>query len=222
VGVEVSLLRSTGKQRREITHREEQAMSKVFSGASMSLDGYVSGPGVTGFDLLFDWYSNGDVVVENTHPELTWHLSSVSANYLTKQTASTGALIVGRGLFDFTNGWDANHPLGVPVVVMSHRPVPEDWPDDAPFTFVSAGPAAALEAAQAVAGGKNIGVAAGVIAKQFLLAGLLDEIWVDLIPVVLGGGTPYFDAIGAPVKLDGPFVTEQGDRVTHLRYHVVK
>ena len=50
-------------------------MGKVYTGASMSLDGYISGPGETGFEHLFKWYGNGDVVVPTTHEELTMHMT---------------------------------------------------------------------------------------------------------------------------------------------------
>ena len=62
----------------------------------------------------------------------------------------------------------------------------------------------------------------GTIARQCLDAGLLDEIWLDLVPVLLGGGTPFFDQVGAPVELEGPVSVAEGNRVTHLRYHVRK
>jgi hypothetical protein len=61
----------------------------------------------------------------------------------------------------------------------------------------------------------------GTIASQCLNAGLLDEIWVDLVPVLLGGGTPFFDQLKvAPVELEGPTSVVQGTDVTHLRYRV--
>ena len=62
-----------------------------------------------------------------------------------------------------------------------------------------------------------------MIASQALDAGLLDEVWIDLVPVLLGGGTPYFSQLGtAPVVLEGPLESVQGNRVTHLRYKVKK
>jgi hypothetical protein len=56
-------------------------MAKVYTGASMSLDGYISGPAETGFEHLFKWYGNGDVVVPTTHPDMTLHMSAVSAQH---------------------------------------------------------------------------------------------------------------------------------------------
>jgi dihydrofolate reductase len=196
-------------------------MTKVYTGASMSLDGYISGPAETGFEHLFKWYGNGEVEVPTAHPELTPRLTPASAEHFRNLIDMTGALVVGRKLFDSTNAWGGNHPMGVPVVVVTHS-VPEGWPhDDAPFTFVTDGIERAVEQAKALAGDKVVGVNGGTIARQCLEAGLLDEIWVDLVPVLLGGGTPFFDQVkGAPVELEGPLSVVQGTDVTHLRYRV--
>jgi dihydrofolate reductase len=196
-------------------------MSKVYTGASMSLDGYISGPGETGFEYLFKWYSNGDVEVPTSDPEMTPRMSAASAEHFRNLIDQSGALVVGRKLFDFTNGWGGNHPMGRPVVVVTHT-VPEGWPrDDAPFTFVTDGIERAIEQAKALAGDKVVGVNGGTIASQCLDAGLLDEVWVDLVPVILGGGTSFFDQLkGAPYELEGPVSVVEGDNVTHLRYRV--
>ncbi len=187
----------------------------------MSLDGYISGPAETGFEHLFKWYGNGDVVVPTTHPELTFRLSAASAEHFRTIIDMTGALVVGRRLFDFTGAWGGNHPMGRPVVVVTHS-VPDGWPrEDAPFTFVTDGIESAIEKAQAIAGDKVVGVNGGTIARQCLNARLLDEIWVDLVPVLLGGGTPFFDQLkDAPVELEGPTSVVDGVDVTHLRYRV--
>jgi dihydrofolate reductase len=195
-------------------------MSKVYTGATMSLDGYIAGPGESGFDKLFKWYGNGDVEVPTADPELTMRLTQVSADHFRSVIDMTGALVVGRTLFDVTSGWGGRHPLDKPVVVLTHNP-PEDWPDDTPFTFVTDGIDAAIEQAKALAGDKVVGVNGGTIASQCLNAGLLDEVWIDLVPVLLGDGTPFFDGLtGAPVELDGPVSVTEGVDVTHLRYRV--
>lgn len=195
-------------------------MTKVYTGASMSLDGYISGPAESGFEHLFQWYSNGDMAVPTTDPNMTLQMTATSARHFREIVDNTGALIVGRKLFDLTNGWGGNHPMGRPVVVLTHN-VPDGWPrDDAPFTFVTDGIEKAVAAAKALAGDKAVGVNGGTIARQCLDAGLLDEIWIDLIPVLLGGGTPFFDQLKTvPVAVDGPTVLE-GTGVTHLRYRV--
>lgn len=132
-------------------------MSKVYTGASMSLDGYIAGPAETGFEHLFKWYGNGDVVVPTTHPGMTLRMSAVSAEHFHNIVERTGALVVGRRLFDLTGAWGGNHPMGRPVVVVTHR-VPDGWPrEDAPFTFVTDGIQSAIHKAQALAGDKSGG-----------------------------------------------------------------
>jgi dihydrofolate reductase len=112
--------------------------------------------------------------------------------------------------------------MGVPVVVLTHS-VPEGWEREGEwFTFVDS-LEAAVATAKRLAGDKVVGVNGGTIASQCLEAGLLDEVWVDLVPVILGAGTPYFSSLGAaPHALEGPISSVQGRDVTHLRYRVVK
>jgi dihydrofolate reductase len=199
-------------------------MTKVYTGASMSLDGYIAGPNETGFDQLFKWMSNGDVALPTSKPEMTFQLTEVSAQHVRGMIETAGALVVGRRLFDLTNGWGGNHPMGVPVVVLTHS-VPDGWPrEGAPFTFVTEGIEQAIETAKAIAKDrgedKAVGVNGGTMARQALDAGLIDEIWVELVPVLLGGGTPFLDQLQhVPVELDDPTI-QQGTGVTHLRYRV--
>ena len=79
----------------------------------------------------------------------------------------------------------------------------------------------AIAVAAELAGGKGVGLNGGTIASQALDAGLLDEVWVDLVPVVLGGGVPFLSGLGsAPISLEGPIGVSEGSAVTHLRYRV--
>src|ERR1044071_9461654 len=167
-------------------------MSKICTGASMSLDGFIAGPDESGFDKLFQWYGNGDVERPTTHADMTMQLTQVSYDHLESYLETVGAFVVGRHLFDMTSGWGGIHPLDRPVVVLSHSDrTPDGWTGEEPFTFVSEGIEAAIAKAQEIAGGKDVGLNGGTIASQALNAGLLDEVWVDLVPVLLrGGGAP--------------------------------
>jgi dihydrofolate reductase len=198
-------------------------MTKVYAGATMSLDGYISGPDESGFEHLFQWYGSGDVEIPTTHDDLTFRVTPPDAEHIRTILDKTGVLVVGRHLFDITNGWGGSHPLDRPVVVVTHS-VPDGWPrDGAPFTFVTAGIEAAVAKAKEIAGDKGVGVNGGQIARQCLEAGLVDEIWVDLAPVLLGGGRPFLDRVaGAPYALEGPVSVVEGANVTHLRYRVRK
>jgi dihydrofolate reductase len=204
------------------TRARRRGMNKTYTGASMSLDGYVAGPANSGFELLFDWYNNGDVVVETASENLTMTLTPQSAAYFREVIDTAGALVVGRRLFDLTNGWNGRHPIDVPVVVVTHDP-PADWNPRAPnppFEFVTEGVEAAVARARELAGDKSVAVNGGMMARQALEAGLIDELWVDLVPVLLGDGTPFFDHVKGPVSLQGPLSVVEGRGVTHLRYAV--
>ena len=188
---------------------------KVVASASMSLDGYIALPDDT-IGPLFDWYEAGDVAVPNAGDLPDFHLTPVSAARWRAWTASLGALVVGRGLFDITDGWRGVHPIGVPVVVVTHR-APTDWAHaaGAPFTFVTTGVEDAVATARRIAGERHVGVAAGSIAGQVLAAGLLDEAAIDLVPAVLGRGKRYFGDEG-DVVLGDPTTVLPSERVTHL------
>jgi dihydrofolate reductase len=202
-------------------------MGKVTTGATMSLDGYIAGPNDTGFDLLFQWYGNGDVEIGTASPDVPpMKVSAASAKVIQDLWARTGALLVGRHLYDFTNAWGGRHPMDVTTVVLTHRR-PDDRPeDDENFVFVTEGGIeAAVAKAQELAGERDVGVNGGQMARQCLEAGLLDEIGIELVPVVLGRGTPLFaDLSGGsvPVQFEGPIDVVQGTGVTHIRYRVKK
>jgi dihydrofolate reductase len=198
-------------------------MTKIISGATMSLDGYIAGPEESGFDRLFQWYGNGEVEFASASPDVTFRLTPASAEHWRHVLATTGAIVCGRHLFDVTSGWGGRHTMDVPVVVLTHS-VPDGWERESDsFVFVTEGGIeAAVAKARELAGDKDVVVNGGQMAKQALQAGLLDEIGVDLVPVLLGGGTPFFDAIGAPVDLEGPISVVEGQAVTHLRYRVVR
>jgi dihydrofolate reductase len=190
-------------------------MSKVIANMSMSLDGFIADP-ADGIDHLFGWMGNGEVEVPTAVDWATFRMSPPSAEYMREAMESVGALIAGRHLFDITHGWGGTHPLGVPVIVVTHNP-PADQPDT--FTFAD-GVEKAVELAKKAAGDKNVVVASSKIAQQCLDAGLLDAINVDLVPVILGQGVRWFENLGrSPVELGDPTVI-QGRGVTHLAYSV--
>ena len=135
---------------------------------------------------------------------------------------STGCLVVGRHLYDLTNAWGGRHPMDVPCVVLTHNPPADRPPSDENFVFVTEGIEAAVAKAREIAGEKNVGLNGGTIARQALEAGLVDEVHVDLVPFLLGAGTPFFGAIAtAPVELVQESVVPSVG-VTHVTYSVVR
>ena len=204
-------------------------MGKVRTGHSVSLDGFIAGPndgpeapmGVGG-ERLLAWYASGDTEYGLPGTEMVFRVSPQSAELLRETHETTGALVTGRRTFDLTNGWGGGHPLGVPVFVVT-RAVAQEWVyEGSPFTFVTDGLESAVERARAVAGGKDVGVIGASLVQQCIRAGLLEEVHVDLVPVLLGGGVRLFDHLGTePIELESTRVIE-GAGVTHLTFRVVR
>jgi len=195
----------------------------------MSLDGFIAGPndgpenplGENGM-RLFDWYGSGGTDYVVPSGGMTFRVSPQSAGMLDGVFSSIGAIVTGRRTFDITNGWGGRHPLDVPIVVLTHS-VPDGWDyEGSPFTFVTDGVESAVEQAKAIAGEKNVAVAAASLVQQCLGAGLLDEIHVDIVPVLLGGGVRLFDNLGPGyVELERTEIIE-APNVTHMTFRVLK
>jgi dihydrofolate reductase len=203
-------------------------MGKVSMGLTMSLDGFIAGPNDgpehplgEGGMRLFDWFSAGDTEYGLPGTEMVFMVSPESARMLREAHGTMGAFVTGRRTFDITNGWGGNPPLGVPTFVVTHS-VPQEWAyEGSPFAFVADGVESAVEQARAVAGDKTVAVGAASIVQQCIRAGLLDEIHIDLVPVLLGDGVRLFEHLGGPVELERTQVVE-GVGVTHMTFRVVK
>jgi dihydrofolate reductase len=190
-------------------------MSSVLMHNVVSVDGFIAddhddvGP-------LFEFYFAGDVPVGDTG----FTVSQQTADYLTPSWAQIGCLVIGRRLFDLMNGWDGVPPAGIPhVVVVSHRGRPDGWHPEASYHFVD-DLTKAVEQARSLAGRRDVGVAAGDVGGQLLAAGLVDEVAMDVVPVVFGSGRRFFGDLAAPQRLEDPHVVVRGERVLHLRYKV--
>jgi len=200
-------------------------MSKVIADISMSLDGYVTAPGV---DLKHGLGIGGEAI----H---AWVLeeprSPVDEAVLAHSFERTGAVVMGRRLYDIVDGphgWnddvgyghDQNQSVAPPCFVVTHQP-PTQVRLASRFRFVTEGVAAAIDQARAAAGDKDVFVMGGAnVIDQSLAAGLVDELHIHLSPLVLGGGTRLFEPVG-PTTLIQREVTES-PRATHLTYEVVR
>jgi dihydrofolate reductase len=201
------------------------SMATVVTHAVSSLDGFIARPDDS-VGPIFDWYENGDTDLIGGGGQWTFHVSRASAEYSQPWWDSCRAVVMGRRLFDITNGWNGVPSVGERVFVVTHEP-PTDWvpsetltAEEAPFTFVTTGVADAVAQARALAGDGVVAVCAGDVGGQAVAAGLVDEIAIDIAPVLLGDGKRYFgDAVVPEGLLDDPTVVE-GDRVLHLRYRV--
>ncbi|TDK25712.1 dihydrofolate reductase [Arthrobacter crusticola] len=191
-------------------------MGKVVMYSSVSVDGFIADendqPGP-----LFDWLLSGDVPLDESG-ELK--VSQTSYDYTRAYWNQIGVTVAGRRVFDMTDGWGGKPPSGIDhVVVVTHRPAPEGWDPAAPFHFVD-GVEAAVARAQELAGNRIVEVAAGDVGGQALAAGLVDEVRMDVVPVVLGSGRRYFGPVHTQHLLEEPDEVIQGNRVLHLRYRV--
>jgi dihydrofolate reductase len=189
-------------------------MSKLIADMSMSLDGKVATPD-DDISPLVRWFFDGDVEVA---PGAPFRTSEGSAKLLREAFETVGAIVGGRRYFDLAQGWGGRHPMGVPVYILTHEP-PADWPSDTTIHFVTDGLESAVAQAREAAGSKHVAIATPGTVRQCLEAGLLDELSVNLIPVVLGAGLSFFGDVALHVELEGPEVIE-GKGVTHLRYRV--
>jgi dihydrofolate reductase len=147
-------------------------------------------------------------------------LSPQSAAVFDDRGRRGGAIVTGRRTYDIANGWGGNGPLpGVPVFLVTHE-VPDEVPaGSAPYTFVTEGVERAVELARGVAGDKDIGLMGATMVRQALRAGVMDEICLDLVPVLLGHGVRLLDGVASDLELT-KVVDAPG--VTHLTYRVVK
>ncbi|NYJ01728.1 dihydrofolate reductase [Nocardioides thalensis] len=191
-------------------------MGRVVMNASVSVDGFIAAenddPGP-----IFEWLVSGDVPLDDSG---VLKVSQASYDHVRPYWDEIGVTIAGRHVFDITDGWDGTPPSGIDhVVVVTHRGRPAGWEARSQFHFVD-GIEAAVDKARELAGDRVVEVAAGDVGGQLLAAGLVDEVRMDVAPVVLGAGKRYFGSVDAQHLLEDPDVVVQGNRVLHLRYRV--
>jgi dihydrofolate reductase len=199
-------------------------MSKVIMADAVSLDGFLA----TDDDqvgVLHDFYFKGDTPATGDNMNVTFQSPAASAEYLSRHLSRIGAMVIGRHLFDITNGWDGVPVAGDRVFVVTHS-VPTDWEHlgTAPFTFVTDGVASAIAQAKEVAGpDRDVALNGGDVGGQAFAAGLVDELDVALVPVVFGSGKRFFGNYAKDhVVLDDPTEVVPSERVTHLHYKIRK
>ena len=202
-------------------------MTRVHVTISMSLDGFVAGPN-DGPELGLG--ENGERLHEWVVQLASWRdphgleggTTNANSALLDEAFARTGAVVVGRRMFDNAHGWGDEPPFHVPVFVVTHeeRP-PLEKQGGTTFTFVDDGVGSAIAQARAAAGERDVSIGGGAsVIQQALAAGLLDELQVSLVPLFLGGGVRLFEDVPAGIELRVERVLE-GPGVTHVRYEVV-
>jgi len=183
---------------------------KVVVNRSMSLDGFIAGPG-DAMDWIFDFVA----------PDAAW---------LTETAAATGAMLIGRRTDEVGSRMEADRELGTasrregypvsgPMFVLTHRP-PD--PPDPDVTYLTVDIGDAVATALEAAGGKNLEILGADVAGQCLRRGLVDEILVYVLPVLLGDGIRFYSSPGlARIDLE-PLDSTRSEAVTILRFRVRK
>ncbi len=203
-------------------------MSKVVFNMTVSIDGFVAGLNDTpenglgdGGQRLFKWYFTGDTEVPISDGNMVLKVSAQSAALLTESFKRLGAGIWGRKTFDIAHGW-GGHPPGSPAFVVTHA-APAEWVyPGSPFTFVTDGVESAVRQAKAAAGDKDVVLCTATILQQCLNAGLVDEIDIDVVPVLMGRGVRLFDHLTiAPMDLELVRVVPAAG-VTHFSYRIAR
>jgi dihydrofolate reductase len=193
-------------------------MGKVWTHMTMSLDGFIADPD-DDVGELFEWYEAGGVSLPSASENIAFDVDEASAEALGELIESAGALVAGRRLFDIADGWNDTHPVGAPVVVVTHSP-PADAAERWPRTTFIDGVEPAVAKAREIAGDKDVTIASANVTQQALELGLVDEVCVSLVPVLFGEGIPYFAKLQrGHLLLEDPVVV-QGRRALHLRYPV--
>ncbi len=192
-------------------------MGLVIADMTMSLDGYIADKNDRA-DRLFGWFFGGDTEVPTPDPAVSFRTTESSAGVLRDALSSVGAIVGGRRYFDLAQGWGGRPPMGVPAFIVTHRPPPGDRPaDNDRIRVVNDGVESAIAQAQEVAGEKTVALATPTVTRAAHAAGLLDGLSVNVVPVLMGDGIPWFAGIDA--ELEDPEIVP-GNGVTHLRYRV--
>ena len=200
-------------------------MSKVISAHAVSVDGYISGRtpggaeefgrGLGDAGMLFDWYMNGDTPSQEFSG---FKLSEASARFFDTLSARVGVTVAGRTTYEHSSafGGGGPHPTA-PLIVLSHRPVPELSSKQTLATTIED----AIAAARKVADGKDISLMGGGALTSALAADLVDEIVLHQVPVLLGGGRSFFQEVPKHVNLR-LLEAIPAPGVTHLHYEVIR
>ena len=211
------LARALGDPGRVERPGERRSMSRSVLYMSMSLDGYITGPDDDagrglgrGGERLHDWLGDGGDDPSGYRPD-----GPSSAVF--DEMMDTRAVLVGRRTFDIAGRWGGDHHDGVPIFVPTRGTPPA--PASGAVHYVTDGIESAMRQAKSAAGDANVLVHGAGLAQSCLLAGVLDELEIHLIPVLLGAGRPLFGILPAHIELELARVID-APGVTHLRYRV--
>ncbi|MCV9999782.1 dihydrofolate reductase family protein [Pararhizobium sp. YC-54] len=169
-------------------------MSRVFLDISLSLDGFAAGPDISREHPLG---RNGEALHAWLFGRNGQQPDDADRQAAQEMFCETGAFIIGRTTYDVgVPEWGDDGAFGMPCFVMTHRLRAPHVMGPTTFTFAGEGPQAVLAKARAEAGRKAVCIMGGATtARQFIEAGLLDELRIHIAPVLLGQGTRLFDTL---------------------------
>jgi dihydrofolate reductase len=210
-------------------------MSILTSHLSVSLDGYLAGPDQSldnplgeGGERLHEWAFATDSF-QRIHNG-TGGERNADAEVIDEIDENVGAHIMGRKMFGGDHGpwdeswigwWGEEPPFHAPVFVLTHHERAPLELQGTTFTFVTDGIESALAQARTAAAGKDVAIAGGAtVLQQYLAAGLLDQLYLHIVPVILGGGERLLDNVGDPTL--EPVTVVASPTVTHIKYRVVR
>jgi dihydrofolate reductase len=202
-------------------------MGKVVFDITMSLDGFIAGPDDS---LELPLGAGGEKLHEWVYGLVSWRephgLEGGETNRdseVLEEAMGSGAIVLGRRMFDLAKGWGDNPPFHVPVFVLTHEArEPLEKEGGTTFTFVTDGVESALAQARAAAGDSDVSIAGGAnTIQQYLSAGLVDEFQIHIAPLLLGGGVRLFEHAPADLEVETLRVVDS-PRVTHVKYRVVR
>ncbi|MZE73786.1 dihydrofolate reductase family protein [Streptomyces sp. SID5789] len=203
----------------------------VTADLAITLDGYVAGPNVSGdnpggdgAERIFDWIHT--LASWRERQGMTGGDENRDSELVREWFDATGAVVMGRTMYDLGEEfWGDNPPFRTPVFVLTHRPRPTLVKEGGTtFHFVTEGIHSALERARAAAGDRNVDIGGGAdTVRQYLAAGLVDELQLHVVPVLLGGGLRLFEGLGDAGRRDLEQVgAVETPLATHLKYRFVK
>jgi dihydrofolate reductase len=210
-------------------------MTNVTCHIAISLDGFVAGPNQSLDDPIGEGGMRLHQWVFKTDSWRGEHGAdggerSPDSEVVEEVVENVGAYIMGRNMFgpgrgewdpEWRGWWGEDPPYHTPVYVLTHHPrEPLQMDGGTTFHFVTDGIDAALEQARAAAGDRDVSIAGGAsTVRQYLAAGALDELYLHIVPVVLGAGERLLENVGDPTL--EPVKVVASPEVTHVRYRVV-
>jgi dihydrofolate reductase len=210
-------------------------MSKLRFEIAISVDGFVAGPNQSeehplgeGGMALHDWVIKLGAW-RKSHGRSGGEVNA-SSQVVEEAMEDVGAVILGRNMFGGGPGewdlswrgwWGEEPPFHVPAFVLTHHErEPLEMRGGTTFHFVTDGVESALAQARQAAGGKDVRLGGGAeVAQQYLAAGLIDELQLNVVPVLLGAGERLFENVGTELDLEQTRVVHTSE-VTHIRYRV--